>query len=130
MRSFSFSFDTAFFLLYSLFAAQIFVLFPVAPLGSLLVPGPHGHRAHSTSLFLHKTDFKFPFSAIPAPSLSFALFPHRLDYTLCRLEADSNCGEVFPGYTSFTFLPTPSCSPPDDDELDEEAEEVRKAAVE
>lgn len=36
----------------------------------------------------------------------------------------------FPGTQSFTFPPTPNGGPPDDDELDEEAEEVRKAALE
>jgi hypothetical protein len=36
----------------------------------------------------------------------------------------------FPGTQSFTFPPTPNGDPPDDDELDEEAEEVRKAALE
>ncbi|KAI0253631.1 armadillo-type protein [Lactifluus subvellereus] len=36
----------------------------------------------------------------------------------------------FPGTQSFTFPPTPNGVPPDDDELDEEAEEVRKAALE
>jgi hypothetical protein len=36
----------------------------------------------------------------------------------------------FPGAQSFTFPPTPNGGPPDDDELDEEAEEVRKAALE
>ncbi|KAI9441935.1 ARM repeat-containing protein [Lactarius indigo] len=36
----------------------------------------------------------------------------------------------FPGTQSFTFPPTPNGGPIDDDELDEEAEEVRKAALE
>jgi len=36
----------------------------------------------------------------------------------------------FPGTQSFTFPPTPNGDLPDDDELDEEAEEVRKAALE
>ena len=36
----------------------------------------------------------------------------------------------FPGTQSFTFPPTPNGGLPDDDELDEEAEEVRKAALE
>ncbi|KAH9996969.1 ARM repeat-containing protein [Russula compacta] len=36
----------------------------------------------------------------------------------------------FPGTQSFTFPPTPNGGPQDDDELDEEAEEVRKAALE
>jgi hypothetical protein len=36
----------------------------------------------------------------------------------------------FPGTQSFTFPPTPNGGPPDDEELDEEAEEVRKAALE
>jgi hypothetical protein len=36
----------------------------------------------------------------------------------------------FPGTQSFTFPPTQNGGPPDDEELDEEAEEVRKAALE
>jgi hypothetical protein len=36
----------------------------------------------------------------------------------------------FPGAQSFTFPPTPNGGPVDDEELDEEAEEVRKAALE
>ena len=36
----------------------------------------------------------------------------------------------FPGTQSFTFPPTPNGLTQDDDELDEEAEEVRKAALE
>lgn len=36
----------------------------------------------------------------------------------------------YPGTQSFTFPPTQNGGPPDDEELDEEAEEVRKAALE
>ena len=48
----------------------------------------------------------------------------------CRFRTDATVARPFPGTQSFTFPPTPNGGPVDDEELDEEAEKVRKAALE
>src|SRR5216684_865303 len=61
---------------------------PISPPRTLAQVPHHPNPSHD-----------LPSPTIPAPPPSFALFPPRLDYTLCRLGTDSNCGETFPGDT-------------------------------
>jgi importin-5 len=83
---------------------------------------------------------KFLITLTPLTSSHPQLFAPHLQVLLSFLpaliipSADSGptptVARPYPGTQSFTFPPTQNGAPPDDEELDEEAEEVRKAALE
>jgi Importin repeat len=83
---------------------------------------------------------KFLITLTPLTSSHPQLFAPHLQVLLSFLpaliipSADSGptptVARPYPGTQSFTFPPTQNGGPPDDEELDEEAEEVRKAALE
>jgi hypothetical protein len=67
---------------------------PVSPPRAFAQIPHHPHPTHD-----------LPSPTIPTPPPSFALFPPRPDYTLCRLGTNPNCGEAFPGYTKLHIPP-------------------------